>query len=202
VRRRVVAVVALLLVVSLASPAVATTPPGSLPQTNAEPSFGAPLTQSMRQLVVAIADNSASLALREFFPEGAYLQMKTGSIPYPSSDYKGRLVAFFRLDVAAYHAKVFGAQNATFLRVEVNARVAQWIPIGGCENKIGYWHVPGVRLVFQRGHQVVSVAVASLISWRGVWYVVHLGPNPRPANVGTVDNYRVGPGTPGPAGGC
>ena len=68
--------------------------------------------------------------------------------------------------------------------------------------KIGYWHVPGVRLVFQRGHQVVSVAVASLISWRGVWYVVHLGPNPRPANVGTVDNYRVGPGTPGPAGGC
>jgi hypothetical protein len=56
--------------------------------------------------------------------------------------------------------------------------------------------------VMHRAGTVVSVAVASLISWRGVWYVVHLGPNPRPLNVGTVDDFRRGPGTPGPGGGC
>ena len=41
-----------------------------------------------------------------------------------------------------------------------------------------------------------------MISWRGEWYVVHLGPNPRPTNTGTVDMPALGPGTPGSAGGC
>jgi hypothetical protein len=49
---------------------------------------------------------------------------------------------------------------------------------------------------------VRSFGVASLISWRGLWYVVHLGPNPRPSDVGTVDQPAIGPGSPGPGGGC
>ena len=58
------------------------------------------------------------------------------------------------------------------------------------------------RLVYSVKHVVRSVAVASLISWHGVWYVVHLGPNPRPLNIGTVDAPSVGRGVAGPAGGC
>ena len=60
---------------------------------------------------------------------------------------------------------------------------------------------PGVRIVYQQGSVVRSFAVDSLISWRGVWYVVHLGPNPRPSDAGTVDQPETGPGTPGPPGG-
>jgi len=155
--------------------------PGSLPQTKVEPSFGLALTTQMKQLWRAIESNSPTLGASIFFPRGAYLRMKTGTIADPSSDYTDRLVAFYNLDLAAYRNRVNAHGPATFVRVLVNA---------------------GVRLVFRHASSVQSVAVASLISWRGVWYVVHLGPNPRPTNVGTVDGFTNGPGVPGPAGGC
>lgn len=190
------------IITSLAVVAPANASTGSLPQTRVEPSFGAPLRAQMRQLVRAIKDDSPAIGATVFFPEAAYVTMKTGQIPDPTSDYVERLVALFDLDLGAYHRLLFTGSTTTFLRVEADAHYAQWIPPGVCENGIGYWHVPGVRLVLRRGARVVSVAVFSLISWRGVWYVVHLGPNPRPLNVGTVDDFQVGAGTPGPPGGC
>ena len=199
--RPLVAVATLIASTVLASSASAT-PPGNLPQTNVEPSFGAPLHHQMSTLVRAIMHDSTRLGAGVFFPEAAYVAMKTGAIPYPSNDYEHRLVSFFNLDLATYRQRLFVGARTTLLRVDANAAFAQWIAPGECENKIGYWHVPGVRLVFRRNGAIVSVAVDSLISWRGVWYVVHLGPNPRPVDVGTVDDFAAGPGTPGPAGGC
>jgi len=177
--------------------------PGRLPQTRVEPSFGAPLTAQLQTVWGAIVADSPAAGRSAFFPESAYVKMKTGRIADPVSDYKWRLVAFYDLDVAAYHAHL-GAQAATakLVAVRSNPALAAWIPAGACENSIGYWHLPGTRLVYTEGGRTYSVRVASLISWRGVWYVVHLGPNPRPVNAGTVDDPQVGPGTPGPAGGC
>jgi hypothetical protein len=182
-----------------ADPAVAASPARAQ---SVEPPFGASLSARMATLFHDIADDSASQGQRLFFPESAYVAMKVGRIPDPASDYVQRLVAFFRLDVAAYHSAIFAHGPVTFLGVNADAAYATWIRPGWCENSIGYWHVPGVRLVYRQGRQVRSVGVASLISWRGVWYVVHLGPNPRPLNVGTVDQPAAGRGVPGPAGGC
>jgi hypothetical protein len=180
-----------------------TTDPGLLPQTDQEPSTGAALQAQLQVLWAAIVANSATGALPVFFPRTAYLQMKAGVLGDPDADYTDRLLAFYDLDVAAYHQQLGpGVAGATLVSVGVDPAAAAWIGPGQCENTIGYWHLPGVRLVYQEGTAVVSVAVASLISWRGVWYVVHLGPNPRPSNVGTVDDPESGPGTPGPAGGC
>ncbi len=176
--------------------------PGRLPQTRTEPSFAAPLERSMARLAAAIAHDDPALAQTVFFPEAAYVRMKTGLIPDPSGDYADRLVAFLRLDLAAYHAVLDAGSPARFVRVEADPAYARWIPPGACENSVGYWHEPGVRLVFAHDHRLVSVGVDSLISWRGVWYVVHLGPNPRPRDVGTVLSYALGPGRPGPPGGC
>jgi hypothetical protein len=81
-------------------------PPGNLPQTSAEPSFGAALTAQMKQLWRAIEANSPALRSAVFFPRGAYVRMKTGAIASPSSDYDDRLVAFFDLDLAAYRERV------------------------------------------------------------------------------------------------
>ncbi len=191
------------------TPAASTTPgapkvdPGRLPQTRTEPSFGAPLTARMQTAWDAIVADSPAAGRSVFFPESAYLTMKTGRIADPASDYKGRLVAFYDLDVAAYHAHLgTRAASAKLVAVHTNPALAAWIPAGSCENSIGYWHLPGTRLVYAEGGRTYSVRVASLISWRGVWYVVHLGPNPRPVNAGTVDDPQVGPGIPGPAGGC
>jgi hypothetical protein len=179
-----------------------TTDPGLLPQTDVEPSTGAPLQSEMQQLWQAIVDGSLDEAKGLFFPESAYLQMKTGVIPNPAGDYADRLMAFYSLDLTAYHDLVSQQAGATLVNVLAEPAYASWIDPQTCENLIGYWHLPGVRLVYRVGSQTYSFAVASLISWRGVWYVVHLGPNPRPENVGTVDQPETGSGTPGPPGGC
>ena len=180
-----------------------TVDPGTQPQTPVEPAFGAPLEAQMQTLWSAIVAGSTTAALPAFFPRSAYLQMKTGVLADPDTDYTARLQAFYALDVAAYHQALGpGAASATLVDVADAPADAAWIGPGQCENTIGYWHLPGVRLVYQEGSTVSSFAVDSLISWRGVWYVVHLGPNPRPENVGTVDDPEAGPGTPGPAGGC
>jgi hypothetical protein len=129
--------------------------------------------------------------------------MKTGQIADPNADFSDRLIAFYDLDIAAYHQQLgAGAPTAHLVSVNATPSDAAYIPPGTCENAIGYWHLPGVRFVYQEGGTEQSFAVASLISWRGVWYVVHLGPNPRPSDVGTVDQPASGAGTPGPPGGC
>ena len=157
----------------------------------------------MHTLWQAIVDGSAYEAQSLFFPESAYLQMKTGVINDPATDYTDRLIAFYGLDIAAYHSLLAEeGSGATLLDVLVDPAYATWIAPGQCENLIGYWHLPGVRVVYEVGSVVHSFAVASLISWRATWYVVHLGPNPRPQNVGTVDQPELGAGIPGPPGGC
>ncbi len=167
-----------------------------------EPPFGASLGARMASLFHDISLDSLPRAQGLFFPESAYVAMKTHEIAYPASDYADRLIAFYRLDLAAYHASIFGHGPVAYLGINVNPGDAAWIEPGWCENSIGYWHLPGVRLVYSQDHVVRSVAVASLISWHGQWYVVHLGPNPRPLNIGTVDTPTLGRGVAGPAGGC
>ena len=177
--------------------------PGSRPQTHVEPTFGTALDGQMRTLWGAIVAGSPSQGRQAFFPKSAYLRMKTGVLPDPAGDYTWRLIAFFNLDVVAYHAHLgTDPAAAQLVSVESNPSLATWIPPGACENTVGYWHLPGTRLAYRSGGHTYSFRVASLISWRGVWYVVHLGPNPRPSNVGTVDDPQVGPGVPGPGGGC
>ena len=79
---------------------------------------------------------------------------------------------------------------------------AAWVDPGVCDNSIGYWHVGGARVVYSQHGQERSIGIASLISWRGVWYIVHFGAVLRNTVTGIVDQPATGPGVPGPPGGC
>ncbi len=186
------------------APTTTTTDAGALPQTDAQPPMdSASLTSRFGSLFTAMQGDNHALAMETFFPESAYLQMKTGMLANPASDYQGRLVAFLDLDLVAYQQALGTPPSAARLTtMNANPALAHWVSPGTCENKIGYWHLPNARMVYTAGGGEKSFAIASLISWRGVWYVVHLGPNPRPSNVGTVAYPATGPGTPGPGGGC
>ena len=188
--------------VALSTRASDASPP--LVQTSAEPpSSNAALRARLTPLWRAIQRDAVPTGLTVFFPEAAYVRMKSGEIPDPSSDYVDRLVAFYRLDLGAYRLAIGSdPSRVRLLAVDGNPADAAWIAPGVCENSVGYWHLPGVRLVYSTPAATRSFAVASMISWRGVWYIVHLGPNPRPVDVGTVDQPAVGAGTPGPPGGC
>ena len=187
-----------------ASPSALPVAPGAgqLPQTRALPTTASVAFQNaMADLWLAVTTGQAGFGLPAFFPLAAYQRLK--DLYEPTEDWHGRLWADFSLDVAAAHRllREDGGQ-AQFVRVIVPAAYAAWVSPGACANYIGYWHVPGARLVYRQHGQERSIGIASLISWRGDWYVVHFGAVLREAAVGLVDDPEAGPGVPGPPGGC
>ncbi len=172
---------------------------GSLHQTTALPSTAStPFHNAMYDLWLAVTTGNASLALPAFFPEAAYTQIK--AIADPASDWQNRLWYDFTLDVTAAHAAV--GRGATFVRVIAPSALAVWVSPGACYNSAGYWHLPGPRVVYEQGGETRSFGIASLISWRGDWYVVHFGAVLRGGAYGEVDDPETGQGEPGPPGGC
>jgi len=169
---------------------------------DSKPSIGAAFTTQMNDVWNAISVNSQDQALKNFFPSSAYVQMKQGVLANPSADFSSRLLAFFRLDFAAYHQLIVSGGPSKFIGIRVNPVQISWISAGVCENKIGYWHLGPVRVVYEQAGVAKSFAITSLISWNGVWKIIHLGPNPRAKNIGTVASPALGPGIPGPGGGC
>lgn len=179
--------------------AAVTAASAALPQTAASPPPESPLFAArMAALWLAVLEGDPALAASSFFPLGAYQQLK--AIGNPTADWQNRLWADFALDISAAH-RLLGP-GAQFLQTRVPASEGAWIPPGACYNRLGYWHDPGARLVYRVAGQVRSFGIASLISWRGEWFVVHLGAVLRASATGIVDAPSVGVGQPGPPGGC
>jgi hypothetical protein len=168
-----------------------TRPPGSSGVFRAE----------MTDLWAAIASGRPSLGLPAFFPLVAYEQVK--AIADPGADWHSRLVAEYQQDVLAAHGLLGPtARHSELIRVIIPESDAGWIEPGVCDNGVGYWHVANARLVYRAAGQVHSIGISTLISWRGRWYVVHLGGEVRTTGGGMVDDPMLGTGTPGPPGGC
>ena len=132
--------------------------------------------------------------------------MKKLAASSAGGDYDSRLLPQFLSDAATFGRQIGSAVPDDFVSVNVDPASARWITPRTCINKIGYWHIRGVRIVYRHNGRVMSVRVASLISWRGKWYVIHLGDHTLSrGDAGYLDalvNKRVGPGVPGKAGGC
>ena len=172
---------------------------GTLPQTRQLPSStDTAFSNAVHDIWLAITTGKPDYALPAFFPEKAYEQVK--AIADPDYDWQTRLWYDFTLDVAALRPYV--SPRAKLIKVIFPTLDTAWILPGGCYNNIGYWHAPGTRVVYEQGGVIRSFGIASFISWRGVWYVVHLGALSRASAVGVVDDPEAGQGTPGPAGGC
>ena len=94
----------------------------------------------------------------------------------PAGDYQSRLIANYEDDVHALHAQLGdAASRAQLVGMSVPNDQAQWITPGTEYNKGSYWRVYGSTLNYTVDGQARSFPVTSLISWRGQWYVVHLG---------------------------
>jgi hypothetical protein len=145
--------------------------------------------------------NSVATAMPAFFPEAAYLQLKT--IGGVQSDFEDRLVGDYGLDIGAAHAQLGAdAAQAQFVGVSVPSSYGHWVAPGVCDNDVGYFEVPNSRVVYQVDGQTRSFGIASMISWRGQWYVVHLGAILRSGSQGEVDDPETGPGSSAPSSTC
>lgn len=155
----------------------------------------------MAALWAGVVNNSLTRALPAFFPKAAYIQLK--AITSASSDWTGRLVHDYSLDIASANALLGrGAGTATLIGVEVPESYGHWIAPGVCYNRIGYYEVPNARVVYREDGEVRSFGIASMISWRGVWYVVHFGAILRSTDAGMVDDPSIGRGTSAYSGTC
>ena len=172
---------------------------GGKPQTAALPKTS---NQAFRNVVhdiwLAVTTGDPKYALPAFFPEKAYEQVK--AIAYPDSDWENRLWLDFTLDLAAVHKLV--KPGARLTAVNVASQYFQWVPAGACYNNVGYWHAPGSRVVYREGGVTHSFGIASFISWRGDWYLIHFGAVVRDGAYGIVDDPELGPGVLGPPGNC
>lgn len=179
-----------------------TADPGLLPQTNQLPSISTPEFQAETEALWAgVVNDSVQAALPAFFPEGAYVQVK--DISSPQTDYEDRLVAEVGLDVDAAH-QVLGPDpgSAGLVGVVVPQQYAHWVPPGTCENGVGNYEVANSRLVYEQDGQTRSFGLASMISWRGTWYVVHLGAVERSSDEGVVEDPEAGQGSSAPSSTC
>jgi hypothetical protein len=157
------------------APPPTTVDPGTLPQTDERPTAsGAQFDAGVQGLWHAITSDDPASALPFFFPQSAYVQVK--AISDPVGDYHSRLIANFEQDIHALHTQV-GADGsrAKLGGLTVPGDQAVWVQPGAEYNKGSYWRVYGSTLHYTVDDQDHSFPVSSLISWRGQWYVVHLG---------------------------
>ncbi len=176
--------------------------PGTLPQTDALPSADTlGFHARMAALWLGVQTGRTAPALPAFFPKTAYVQLK--AVGDPGSDWRYRLVGDYGVDISAAHA-LLGPDpaQAKLIDVIVAGNYAHWVPPGVCYNTVGYYEVPNSRVVYRAGGAVRSFGIASMISWRGIWYVVHLGAILRSSAAGVVDDPESGPGTPVPSSTC
>lgn len=158
-----------------AAPTTTTTvDPGTLPQTDEKPSgTGAEFENRMKVLANAIITNTPDTAVSAFFPVSAYKQTKKNTDP--AADWKNRLIANFKVDVADANKKLgANAKNAVFTGATVPA-TAVWVKPGEEYNVGPYWRVFKAQMNFTVDGKNVQIPIESMISWRGQWYVVHLG---------------------------
>jgi hypothetical protein len=152
-----------------------TTDPGALPQTDERPAAtGATFTAGVQGLWQGVQQDRPELAMPFFFPQAAYLQVK--AIADPATDYQQRLIANYEQDIHTLHAQLGAdAAGAQFDSIDVPDAQAVLVQPGEESNKLSYWRVYGSTLHYTEDGQARSFPVTSLISWRGQWYVVHLG---------------------------
>jgi len=157
-----------------APPTTTTVDPGTLPQTDEKPSGGgAAFDSRMKVLAEAITNNTPETAISTFFPVTAYKQTKKNTDP--AADWNNRLIANFKVDVADANKKLGpNAKSAIFTGVSV-PDTAVWVKPGEEYNVGPYWRVFKAQMNFSVDGKNVQIPIESMISWRGQWYVVHLG---------------------------
>lgn len=158
---------------TLAPTTTTTVDPGTLPQTMDRPTTtDAQFQAGLQGFWQSIVTGDPSSAMPFFFPLSAYVQVK--AISNPTSDWQQRLVGAYQRDIQSLHAQLgAGASTAQLTGIDV-PDTAQWVLPGAEYNKGSYWRVYGAQVHYTLNGAARSFTIASMISWRGRWYIVHL----------------------------
>ena len=150
-----------------------TVDPGTLPQTMDMPTTSDSQFQAgLAGFWQAIVTDDPSPAMPFFFPLSAYLQVK--AITNPAGDWLQRLVSAYQSDIRSLHASLGAAASTAQLTGIDVPNTAQWVLPGAEYNKLPYWRVYSAQVHYTVAGHAGAFTIASMISWRGHWYIVHL----------------------------
>ena len=179
-----------------ATPSTTSADLGLLPQTETKPdASSATFTAQVNALWSAVVADDPARAMPFFFPLSAYKQVKSISDPEatgtPPRRRRSRKTCTHGTRSSAPTRR---ARSSRRCRPERPGPVDQ---PGAEYNKGSYWRVYGTTLRYQVDGRTGTFTIASMISWRGEWYVVHLGLDQvdspqRLANVRTRETHAVG----------
>jgi hypothetical protein len=136
------------------------------------PLASADLDLRAAHLLDAIAANDPATADDFFFPKAPFIPLKDVSDP---AQYFDQLLATYHRDIRALHAERKDWAGVTFVSFELGT-TPTWVAPGKEYNKIGYFRTFGGKLRYRIGEKVKELAVSTIISWDGRWYVTHLMP--------------------------
>jgi hypothetical protein len=105
-----------------------------------------------------------------FFPREPFVPLKDVADP---GRYHDELVATYRRDIMALHGARRRWDGARFGAFALGTE-PKWVPPGGEWNKIGYFRTFDALLSYEVAGKRRELAVRTIISWQGRWYVTHL----------------------------
>ena len=136
------------------------------------PTTSADLDERASHLLDALVQGDAALADDFFFPKAPFVPLKDVADP---ARYFDQLLATYHRDVKALRAEQKDWSGATFASFELGT-TPTWVAPGKEYNKIGYFRTFGGKLRYRVGDKNKEIAVSTIISWDGRWYVTHLSP--------------------------
>jgi hypothetical protein len=123
-----------------------------------------------RLLFEAIVQDQPARVESFFFPRDAFLLVKAMAHP---ERYWDKLHERFVADIHALHQRTPDLARATFVRLELSAR-GGYVRPGEEGNRLPYWAARHALLHYRVGDQPRVLEVRVLITWKDVWYVIHL----------------------------
>ena len=150
-------------------------PPESAPDPSNKsrpPLTSTDLEERAAHLVDALVQNDPALADDFFFPRAPFIPLKDVADP---GRYFDQLLATYHRDIRSLRAERKDWTGASFVSFELGT-TPTWVAPGKEYNKIGYFRTFGGKLRYRVGEKVKELAVSTIISWNGRWYVTHLSP--------------------------
>ena len=136
------------------------------------PPSSADLEERAARLLDAVARNDPPSADDFFFPKAPFIPLKDVADP---GRYFDQLLATYHRDIRTLHAERKDWTGAAFVSFELGT-APTWVAPGKEYNRIGYFRTFGGKLRYRIGDKSKEIAVSTIISWDGRWYVTHLLP--------------------------
>jgi hypothetical protein len=128
------------------------------------------LDQRAAALFEAVVKDDPALGESFWFPKAPFIPLKD---PPDPDLYWEKLHRAYADDIHSAHGSRASWDGATFDHFEIGSS-PRWMNPGDEHNRIGYYRSQGGTIVYRIGEENGALAVDTIITWQGQWFVTHM----------------------------